>query len=140
MQIAREGSTIFLKMDAGENVRDTILDVVKKENITSGEITWGIGRIRSLEVGYLKGRNYEKVTFNELMEIVSFHGSIAANDPILHIHCSGAGSDYRISGGHFFNGIADPLMEVSIRIFTSITMGRVENKKSGIMELNLVRS
>ncbi|HLH85565.1 MAG TPA: DUF296 domain-containing protein [Thermoplasmataceae archaeon] len=139
MQISREGELILVKIEYGENVKDTILKVIQKEKISSGEVTWGIGMIRNLQVGYYNGGSYEKETFSQPLEIVSFHGSIAGNEPLLHIHCSGASRDHVVHGGHFFDGIADPLLEVSIRRFDAIKIERRENARSKLMEISLVR-
>ena len=137
MQIQKEQNEIFVKLERGEDVLQTLTDVISSNGVSSGEIIWGIGMIRNLQVGYFNGKEYEKETFEKALEVVSFHGSIAENEPRFHIHTSCAGRDHGVVGGHLFGGIADPLLEVRIRKFSGIKATRQDNPKTGLRELYL---
>lgn len=137
MQIKKEGQDIFAKLEKGEDVLEELSKIVSSNDIKTGEVIWGIGMIRNLQIGYFNGREYEKETFERALEVVSFHGSIAENEPVFHIHSSCAGQDHRVVGGHLFGGIADPLLEVRIRIFEKIRAVRENNPKTGLKELML---
>ncbi len=137
MQIQTDGKEIFVKLERGEDVLQTLGDVIKDKAVASGEIIWGIGMIRKLQVGYFNGKEYEKETFDQALEVVSFHGSIAENEPRFHIHSSCAGQNHQVVGGHLFGGVADPLLEVRIRKFEKIKATRQDNPKTGLRELFL---
>lgn len=137
MQIKKEGLDIFAKLEKGEDVLKELANIVSSHGIRSGEIIWGIGMIRNLQIGYFNGKEYEKETFEKALEVVSFHGSIAENEPVFHIHSSCAGHDHGVVGGHLFGGQADPLLEVRIRIFETIKAVREDNPKTGLRELML---
>ncbi len=138
MQAKSEGNRIMVKAEYGEDVKDVINSVLDKFHISSGEITWGLGKIRDLEIGYHDGKDYLRRVFRDGLEIVSFHGSIASVEPRLHIHCAGAGPDHALVGGHFFGGIAEPLLEMSITKFDEINIVREKSQKSGLMEARLI--
>lgn len=137
MQVKKEGQDIFLKLEKGEDVLEELSKIVSSNGIKTGEIIWGIGMIRNLQVGYFNGVEYEKETFEKALEVVSFHGSIAENEPVFHIHSSCAGKDHMVVGGHLFGGIADPLLEVRIRTFDKIRAVREHNPRTGLKELML---
>lgn len=138
MQIKSEGNIIMMKVEFGEDVKDCLNSALERFQISSGEITWGLGKIRNLEIGYHDGKEYVRKTFDEGLEIVSFHGSIASVEPRFHIHCAGAGPDHSVVGGHFFSGIAEPLMEIRITRFDEINIVREKSQKSGLMEAKLI--
>lgn len=137
MQIQNEGNEIFLKLEKGDEILPSLESVATEFHISSGEIIWGVGMIRKLQVGYFNGKEYEKEIFENALEVVSFHGSIAENEPRFHIHASCAGQDHGVVGGHLFGGFADPLMEIRVRKFDRIHAVRKDNPKSGLRELFL---
>jgi len=130
-----EGQNILVKMEKGEEILPTITKVVEKYGVASGTVVFGIGMIRNLEVGYFNGTEYEKKIYPENLETVSFHGSIAENDPRFHIHAACANRDHNVVGGHLFSGIADPLLEIQITKLDDVKFRREKSQKSGLMEL-----
>lgn len=137
MLMQKDQNEIFIKIERGEDVLGTLTQVIEENHVGSGEVIWGVGMIRNLQIGYFNGREYEKETFEKAMEVVSFHGSIAENDPRFHIHSSCAGQDHGVVGGHLFGGIADPLLEVRIKKFDKIKATRQDNPKTGLREISL---
>lgn len=137
MLIQKDGNEILVKLEKGEDVLATLTDIIEKNGVKSGEIVWGLGRIRDFQIGYFNGKDYDKTVVDETVETVSFCGSITVNEPRFHIHTSGAKSDYSVVGGHLFGGVADPLLEVKIRRFDNITAERYMNPKTGLRELKL---
>lgn len=130
-----EKNYIVVKLEKGDNVGESITQVLDDYGIFSGMIEHGIGMIKGLEVGYWNGKEYVKAKLPTPGEVVSFHGSISSNEPRLHIHISVAAADHQVKGGHFFSGIADPLMEIYILRLEEIVLKRELNKDSGLKEL-----
>jgi predicted DNA-binding protein with PD1-like motif len=137
MQSKSEGNSIILKLEKNENVQEKILEAAEKYGVSSGTILWAVGMIRDLEIGYFNGKEYEKEVFGDALEVVSFHGSIASNEPRLHIHVSGAQKNHSVIGGHMFSGSADPLLEVHILKLDETTLKRSLNEASGLKELTI---
>ncbi len=130
-----EGNYLVIKLQKGENINDSIIDVLEDYGIYSGLVVFGIGMIRDLEIGYWNGKEYERDKLPIPGEVVSFHGSISSNEPRLHIHVSAALKDHKVKGGHFFSGVADPLMEIHVLRLEEIVLKREMNEKSGLKEL-----
>lgn len=130
-----EKNYLVVKLEKGDDIGESINQVIEDYGIYSGLIIFGIGMIRELEVGYWNGREYEKKKLVSPGEIVSFHGSISSNDPRTHIHVAVAKQDHIVEGGHFFSGIADPLVELHIIRLEEIVLKRELNKETGLKEL-----
>lgn len=137
MQSKAEGNHLILKLDKNDDVLSSITEACGKYGISSGSILWAVGMIRNLQIGYFNGREYEKEVFGDALEVVSFHGSIAASEPRLHIHVSGAKRGHGVIGGHLFGGSADPLLEVHIMKLDEITLERALNPASGLKEMKI---
>lgn len=137
MQWKNDGKDFIIKIEKGEDVKKSVMDVVNSGKIKAGSVLWAVGMIQKLEIGYFNGKEYEKETYEGPLEVVSFHGSIAENDPELHIHISVAGKDHSVVGGHLFAGLANPLLEVHISKSEGFGMKRVYNPGSTLKELEL---
>lgn len=137
MQDNIENNIIVAKFDAGEDVIQNLNKLVDKYKIKSGFIDMGIGMVKDLKIGYWNINKYEELTIVERCELVAFHGSIADDENRFHIHIGVARKDHQLYGGHFFNGVADPLMEIKITKFETVKFTRKYNDKSTLKELNI---
>ncbi|MEM1613294.1 MAG: DUF296 domain-containing protein [Thermoplasmatales archaeon] len=130
-----EKNYIVAKVEGGEDVFESMLQLLDDYGIFSGLVIFGIGMIRGLEIGYWDGTDYKRKVMEMPGEVVSFHGTITSNEPRLHIHVSVALSDHNVVGGHFFSGVADPLLEVHVLRLEEMVLKRERNEKSGLNEL-----
>lgn len=137
MQWKNDGKDFIIKIEKGEDVKKSIMEVVSSGQIKAGSVLWAVGMIQKMEIGYFNGKEYEKEIYDGPLEVVSFHGSIAENDPELHIHISVAGKDHSVVGGHLFSGLANPLLEVHLSRSEGFGMKRVYNPGSTLKELEL---
>ncbi len=133
----KDGNEFILKVERSDDVKESIMEVAKANGIRAGSVLWAVGMIEDLVIGYFNGREYEKEEYKGPLEVVSFHGSIAENEPNLHIHVSVAGKDHNVVGGHLFDGLANPLLEIHLHKFESVKMKRAYNEKSTLKELNI---
>ncbi|EQB69809.1 MAG: DUF296 domain-containing protein [Candidatus Thermoplasmatota archaeon] len=138
MQHRKDGNFVMVKLDEGEDIIKSLEKVLVEENIKNGFIVSGIGAGVELEIGYLRGKTYEREIFSPPMEITSFSGSITEGDPKMHIHINAAGPDHVTYGGHLFSGKAKPLMEILLFSSESIKMTRELKESSGMRELKFL--
>ena len=137
MESVREGSTVMVKLNDGEDVLKALGDVCRKHEIDSGAVHWGIGMLQDFEIGFFAGPGgYERHVYEDRHELLAFHGSIAMRaEPKFHIHVAAAGHDHRVVGGHLFRGTCRVLNEICIERFDSIRMSRRLNPESTLNEL-----
>ena len=140
MQSEEENEIIVIKLDNGENLFDSLNSVIEKHEIKSALILSGIGMLKDFEIGYYNGSEYENKRFEDPMELLSMHGSIAeGQENKIHIHVSLASSDHTTFGGHLMNARVCMLNEIILRKLNKITLSRKLNEKSGLLELAVTR-
>jgi len=106
MNYNKVNDKLFISIDKGELVNESLLNVAKKENLTCGWIS-GLGAISDIEVGYwdIEKKIYEKQNFNNHYELLSLIGNISLidNKPFIHTHISFSDTNFNVFGGHLFD-------------------------------------
>ncbi len=128
MQVARQGTTLVVRLDSGDDLFARLVEISRAERIGAGIVVSGIGMLRDLELGYYDGSTYQRREFREPHELVALHGSIARVEeaPSLHLHAGLAGPDHRLVGGHLFRARVEILNEILLETFPGRTFGRPE--------------
>ena len=138
MQSSADGGVVIAKLDDGDDLFACIEELAAKHAVRNGMVMWGIGMLREFEIGYFNGKEYERETYRDCMELLGLHGTIAANaDPKLHLHVAAAGRDHRTVGGHLFRATVCVLNELCLIRLRKSTLNRVLNPRSGLKELTI---
>lgn len=131
-----ENGFVALKLDHGEDFYECLNKAIMDFNIKSGYILMGIGMLKDVEIGYFGGTEYLTKHLAEPHELVSMQGSISTKDEvIIHIHCSLAGPDHKLIGGHLNKGTVNVINEIFIKKVDKIELGRNLNPNTGLKEL-----
>lgn len=138
MEYYRKNHQIAVRVDAGEELISTILELCEKENITSAFVH-GIGFTDSMKV-----RVYNKAAdqfsfkhFTQSMELTSIEGNIfvAENGIYPHIHVTAADETMSIKGGHLISCNIAATAELLITLTDfDITRGECNDLKLGLMQ------
>ena len=130
--------TILVRLDKGDEIAKSLLDVAGKEGLTLASIS-GIGATDDFEVGVfdLDRSDYEHIRFVGNHEILSLTGNLTVKDgaPYIHLHitCAGEGGD--VVGGHLFEGRISLTAEIFLREVT----GRAERLRDEALGINAIR-
>jgi len=136
MQSSADGDVVIAKLEDGDDLLRSLDALAAKHRIASGMVMWGIGMLRDFEIGYFNGKEYERATYAEPMELLALHGSYAAKaDPRAHVHTAAAGRDHRVVGGHLFRATVAVLNEICVQRLRAAKLTRVLNPRSGLREL-----
>ena len=88
-------------MTPGDLVIESLTEIVKKMNISSGWIS-GIGAIEDVVVGMydIHTKEYDKKRFSDEYELVGLNGNISLKDgtPFIHAHIIFSDSEYKAYG------------------------------------------
>jgi hypothetical protein len=102
---------------AGDEVCDGLLAFARQQPVTAASFT-AIGALQHLVVGYFDPdrREYERITFDEQVEVLTMSGNIAAgpDGPVVHAHLVVGRSDGTAHGGHLMRAIVRPTLEVIV--------------------------
>ena len=106
MNYKKVNDKIFISIDKGELVNESLLNVAEKENLTCGWIN-GLGAISNIEVGYwdIGKKIYENQKFNNHYELLSLTGNVSLVDkkPFIDTHISFSDTTSNVFGGHLFD-------------------------------------
>lgn len=138
MHSSGEGELVIAKLDDGEDLFRSLESLAAHHHIENAMVMWAIGMLRDTEVGYFNGKEYEKATYAEPLELLSLHGTFAAKaEPKIHVHASGARRDRTVVGGHVFRATVSTLNELCLWKLWRTKLDRVVHPKSGLKQLVL---
>ena len=117
MKYIINNNKIFISLQTGDEIIESITSILKKEKIHSGMIN-GIGAINQVELGFynLESKKYKKEFFKDDYELTSLMGNIALKDeqPFVHIHINMSDDNFGVLGGHLFSAVTAASAEVII--------------------------
>lgn len=130
--------TVVLRLDKGDEITASVLEVAKKEGLSLAAVQ-GIGATDDFEVGVfdLKRSDYEHVRFVGNHEITALVGNLTTKDgaPYLHLHITCAGEGGKIVGGHLFKAN----ISLTAEIFLQKTHGKAERQRDENLGINKIR-
>ena len=119
MLYKREGNTIILRLDKGDEMIESVRAVAKRENVFAAKVS-GIGATDDFTVGVFDTDigEYEKFEFRGGHEINSLTGNISEKDgePYIHLHITCTGKNCKVVGGHLISGVISLTGEIFISI------------------------
>jgi uncharacterized protein len=115
-----EVKTYFLEFRTGQEVMQGLLAFAKKQRLVAGHLT-GIGAISEAVIGYFdpEKKAYLRNTEKGQAEVLSLTGNLALyeNEPFFHIHVALGLRDGSARGGHLFEAIVRPTVELVLTAY-----------------------
>lgn len=136
MEYKRFDDTLTVRLDPGDEICVSLLELAKRENIALAEIN-GLGAVNDFDVGVFNPatKKYHANNFRGCYEIVSLTGSLTVMDniPYLHAHFSAGDDKGNVVGGHLNRAVVSATAEIFVRVIP----GNVNRKFSEKIGLNL---
>lgn len=127
----------LVRIDPGEEVLSSILEIVKKEQIHAGDLR-ALGASDDYEVCVydLKEKKYYGSECHVQSEITSLFGTISekGGEPYLHVHMQAMTKEGKAVGGHLKRCVISGTMEMVIEKM-DLTVGRQVNPRTGLNDL-----
>ena len=134
MEYQKQGATFFIRLEKGEEVVESLLELCKKESIPAGTVS-GIGATDEVTVGLFDTgkKTYFSHTYTGDMEITSLLGNISRKDgeEYLHLHVTVADGTNRVMGGHLSRCVVSVTAEIVVTSFPMET-NRILDEENGI--------
>lgn len=127
---------ITKRLIPGELLKESIVQVVKENNIKAGVILAAVGGLENanIRVSKLDNGDHPVLNVEGPLEVVSCMGTLSADG--CHVHVSVADRQGRCYGGHLKDGCrVFVTIELVILAFDDITYGRVFDDETGFEEL-----
>lgn len=134
MKVRDSKTHLIIRLEKGEEVVSTIVDICKEYNVKLGVIT-GIGAVNYAEVGYfdVEKKKYYSNEFKGNLEILSLMGNITNKDGevYIHPHLTFADEEGNAKGGHLNKAIISATGEIIIEKIDDY-IGRVFSDEIGL--------
>ena len=128
MEWTRSGEDLFVRLDPGEEVHQSLQKLADEVGFNAAAITSGIGRTRDTLYGVMNEDGvYIRRNLDPPSELVSLSGNIARKengDAFTHIHCCWCDDDNTVHAGHMFQCVTHVVAEIHIRILSKAIMTR----------------
>jgi predicted DNA-binding protein with PD1-like motif len=138
MNYKKFDKTIIMRIDKGEELISTIVEVAKKENIALASVS-GIGAVNHIELGLFNtlDKIYSKKEFRGDFEIVSLCGNISTmnDETYVHLHMAISDNKQYVYGGHLSKAIVSATVEIIIEIIN----GKIDRNFDPDTGLNLIK-
>ena len=129
--------TVLVRLDKGDEIVKSLLEVAKKEGLTLASVS-GIGATDDFEVGVfdLARSDYDHFRFGGNHEIVALVGNLTTKDgaPYIHLHITCAGEGGKIVGGHLF----EAKISLTAEIFLLKSACRAERLRDDALGINKI--
>ena len=139
MNYLRDNNNIFVSLEEGDEVFESLYKVIDSEKIETGWIN-GLGTCKDTEIAFynLDTKEYEKKIFDEHLEITNLTGNVTKlkDDPFLHLHITLSDYKYNAFGGHLFKAIITGACEIMI-IVSDKSINRSYSDSVGLCLWNL---
>lgn len=132
------GNKYVIRLNKNEEIINTLQEFCAEREIAFGTIT-GIGSLKSVTLGFFdpSTKEYKEKTFREPLEMANMTGNITIKDgkPLLHIHTTVAGKNYKALAGHMVKA------EISLtgEIIIDAVNAKVEKAFDKDTGLNLIK-
>jgi predicted DNA-binding protein with PD1-like motif len=135
MYFARSSNVIAVRLEKGEAVHESLLNIFGQVGARAGFVVSGIGMLQDPELGFFAGQGrYERRQFNGNFELLNLSGNVSLNDgePMAHLHAMLANDDYSVFGGHLFSATVGLTLEVQLSLAEEAHMYRKVEPETGL--------
>ena len=134
MEYKKVKNHIIVRLDVGEEIISSIMNILKNEKISFATVT-GIGATNNFTVGTYDVTNqlYKKSNYKGVYEIVSLLGNTSTmnNEPYIHIHMSAADKNNNVVGGHLNEAYISATAEIVLNIIET-NVDRIKDSNTGL--------
>ncbi len=134
MKVKQVENKLIVRIDKGEEIVESIMDVCKKYHVTLGSIM-GIGATNKVTIGLydVEKKEYHSKEFTGNFEIAPLVGNISMmnDEPYLHIHINVCDEKHHSYGGHLNSAIVSATCECIIDGIDD-TLKRSVDAKTGL--------
>jgi uncharacterized protein len=120
MYHARSGNVIALRLEAGEEVHQGLLDCAAAYGLQGAYVLSGIGMLKDPLLGWFDTveKRYHQQDYPGRHELLNLSGNISLRDgaPMTHLHVTLSDEEYRCFGGHLFNAEVGLTLEVALLV------------------------
>ncbi len=139
MRVKRIHNKLVVRIDKGEELVASIMNVVKEYQVKLGSVI-GIGATNKVTIGLydVSKQQYHSKEYTGNFEIAPVAGNISTmnNEPYLHLHINICDEQHHSYGGHLNSAIISATCECVIDVIDG-SIDRIVDKETGLNLLNI---
>jgi len=138
MVYKREVNNIAIKLDPGEEIHQALCGICERENVHSGFVLSGLGRLVDPELGYVDDSGkYVRKVFHGEHEMLYLGGNVSMLDgrPMTHLHVVLGDEEFKCFGGHLFKAGVGLTVEIMVMALGTVRMHREKQAGSELPTL-----
>jgi len=139
MKTKKIGNKIIVRIDKGEEIVESLLNICKEYNVTLGSIM-GLGATNKVTIGLfdVDTKKYHSEKFTGNYEIAPLTGNITMmnKEPYLHLHINVCDASHHSFGGHLNKAVVSATFEAIIDLIDG-QVTRVFDDETGLNLLEL---
>lgn len=136
MEYKRFDQHIVARLDIGEEIVSSVMEIAKKENIKLASVS-AIGAVDDVTIGVFKPseKKYYSNNFKDDFELLALQGNITTmnQEPYVHLHITIGNEKGEALGGH----LNEAYISATCELFISIIDGEVDRKVDATTGLNV---
>ena len=126
MKYAATDEMIVLRLTHGEDIHNSISFVCKERDVDSAVFVSAAGMVTNVTFGWFNGKEYEKATYNNVMELLALNGNVSYKHEGIypHLHAVFSRPDHTCLGGHILQALVHHNVEICIIPLKTIYLNR----------------
>lgn len=142
MESIREGSSMFIRVDPGESMMETLRTVAQDEQIPAAAIVSGVGMLTEVKFGFFDVQidDYRPISKQGIYDISSIQGNIIREpngNHVPHVHLVVNDASMKTLGGHLMDARCHVTMEIFL---TVLELPLVRRKVKGCPATRILRA
>lgn len=135
MQVKRLGDTFLIRLEAGEEVIESLKRFADVQRIGFAALR-AIGTFERVTLGYYdtETKSYRNEGIEEPVEVLNMSGNVARGadgERLVHAHVAVGRSDYTVLGGHVVEATVGPTLEIVVDT-APLTVRRRHDEDTGL--------
>ncbi|MDQ3159028.1 MAG: DNA-binding protein [bacterium] len=140
MNIVEDGYNWLIRLEKGEKVVESLIQIIRDNNIPSCWVS-GIGGCLEAKVGFydLPNQKMNWTDFKEMMEVTALQGNVSwtGTEPDLHLHVTLGKKDHTTMAGHVGELVTSGTMEIYLHRWYGPNWKKRMDPKTGIKILDI---
>lgn len=138
LEYKKLGDKYIIRINSDQPLVESLQDFCAKKNIKFAIVS-GIGTLKEARLGFFKSeeKKYAEKTFKEPLVLSNLSGSVAMQNksPLLHLHGTIAGENFKAYAGHILEAKIDSTAEIVLETIDA-DIEKIYDKKTGLNLFN----
>ena len=134
MEYLDDGKYVFLRLEPGEDVIDTLKHLAKELDLRVAALISGVGMLNGVSIGFfcVSKDDYDVKNFDGIFDVSSIQGNITWQDdsPVPHVHMTFNNPDFTTFSGHVILATCHITVELFLKRLNTLNLIRIKDQNA----------